>query len=252
MTRRVEADTSASGPDAEAPPRTCPEAVCGSRPGRSMKARLKNTLRVLAALLAVLMIGFVIFMNAVRSLVPNASAAADGIVVLTGPGDRITLGLELLAKGRAQRMLISGVHPSNKTAAELLRRLSGRQVKVPCCVDLGHVAENTIGNAIEAREWALNWGFKSLLIVTAAYHMPRSLAEFSRTMPDVRLEAYPAVGRPREQYLWSLDRHSWRTHASEYLKFLVSSVRLGLGRMLGALIAWPGSRADEPARPHTI
>ncbi len=217
-----------------------------------MKSRVKTTLRILAALTAVLAIGFVIFMNAVRSFVPDTSARADGIVVLTGPGDRISLGLELLASGRARRMLISGVHPSNKTAADLLRRLAGRQVKVPCCVDLGHVAENTIGNAMEAREWAHNWGFKSLLVVTAAYHMPRSLAEFSRAMPDVRLEAYPAVGRPKDQYLWSLDRHSWRMHASEYIKLLVSCARLGMGRMLGAVTAWQGSRAQDPVRPHTI
>lgn len=217
-----------------------------------MRSRFKFALRTLAALFAVLLIGFVIFMNAVRGFVPDTTATADGIVVLTGPGDRISLGLELLTKGRARRMLISGVHPSNKTAAELLRRLTGRHVKAPCCVDLGHVAENTIGNAVEAREWAHNWGFKSLLVVTAAYHMPRSLAEFSRAMPTVRLEAYPAMGKSKDQYLWSLDRHSWRTHASEYLKLLVSCARLGLGRMLGAVTAWHGSHADEPDRPRTI
>ena len=63
-----------------------------------------------------------------------------------------------------------------------------------CCVDIGYEAQDTPGNADETMHWAADQGFSKLIIVTSSYHMPRSLTELGRVMPDVRLVPYP-VGR---------------------------------------------------------
>ena len=45
----------------------------------------------------------------------------------------------------------------------------------------------TRSNAAETRRWARERGFKSLIVVTSNYHMPRAIAEMSHAMPDVTL-----------------------------------------------------------------
>ncbi len=63
-------------------------------------------------------------------------------------------------------------------------------------------------------------GFKSLIVVTATYHMPRSLAELRRALPDVDFIAYPV--RPRNLHLeeWWAYQGSLQLLAMEYAKFV--------------------------------
>ena len=60
-----------------------------------------------------------------------------------------------------------------------------------CCADLGYAAEDTRGNAQETKAWTEAHDFHSVLLVTARYHMPRSLQEFSTAMPGVAFTPYP-------------------------------------------------------------
>ncbi len=62
-----------------------------------------------------------------------------------------------------------------------------------CCVDLDHSAVNTVGNAAETRRWAQGPRFRSLIVVTSNYHMPRTMAELGRQLPDVALIPFPVV-----------------------------------------------------------
>lgn len=156
---------------------------------------------------------------------------ADGIVVLTGGDERITTGLDLMADGRGRRLLISGVNRANKSPQELSRRIG--EALPACCIDLGYQAMNTIGNADEASTWAKRWGFRSIMVVTSDFHMARSLVEFSRAMPGVRLIAHPVPSRFGRHPWWS-SRVLAQTLAGEYVKFLASSARLGAVRMIGA------------------
>ena len=114
---------------------------------------------------------------------------ADGIVVLTGGAFRISDALELLAAGRGQRLLITGVNPATRSR-EISRLVPEHQRWFACCVDLDHSAINTIGNAIETRRWAKARGFKSLIVVTSNFHMPRAMAELAHQLPDVTLVPY--------------------------------------------------------------
>jgi uncharacterized SAM-binding protein YcdF (DUF218 family) len=181
-------------------------------------------------------LGFVMFATAVMREPAELVNKADGIVVLTGGETRISEGARLLREGHAQRMLISGV---NKVASrDELMRLSGLDAsRFGCCVDLGYRALDTIGNAGEARLWAGAKGYRSLIVVTSSYHMPRSMAELSREMPGVELIAHPVVSKSFRKQAWWLHPATTRTLLSEYLKFLPSAARYGVSRMMAP---WDG------------
>jgi uncharacterized SAM-binding protein YcdF (DUF218 family) len=176
---------------------------------------------------AVLAGGFLWFaFNVVREEVP-LDRTADGIVALTGGASRIADAVELLASGRGRRLLITGVGPSTNSA-ELMRLAPDHERWFGCCVDLDYTAANTVGNAVETRRWARERGFRSLLVVTSAYHMPRAMLEISYRLPDVTLIPFPVVsGQVRAEPWW---RHpgTAKLLVFEYLKFLVASARIRL------------------------
>ena len=181
--------------------------------------------------------GFWAFAENIRSLSPTPDPRADAIVVLTGDEERITSGVRLMVEGRAQRLLISGVHPTTRMPTELKRRIRGkdatREALVRCCVDIGHEAMNTSGNADEADRWARSNGFRSLIVVTSSYHMLRSQVEFARVMPDIHLVAHPVrVGRNLQLESWWRHWPTARLLIGEYVKFLGSSARLSVARLV--------------------
>ena len=154
---------------------------------------------------------------------------ADGIVVLTGTPARLKLGFELLKTGAAKRVLISGVN--SQVSRETLRVALGESTKVmSCCVDLGRIAKNTVGNAYETSLWAAENNFNSLLIVTSAYHMPRSLVELKRQMPNKTLYAQAPINDVLELETWWLKPSVTLILMSEFNKYLISLIRANLER----------------------
>lgn len=152
----------------------------------------------------------------------------DAIVVLTGGPERISTGLELLSERRGRRLLISGVH--SETSREDLRELiEPNLVEIfDCCVDLGRAAKNTIGNADETAQWIKDNEFKTIIVVTAFYHMPRSLAEMSRANPDVIILTYPVFPEGVHADQWWRWPGSARLLASEYVKYVATLARFRL------------------------
>src|ERR1700730_13499207 len=129
--------------------------------------RLALALRMPVCLaVIVLLVGFVDFAEDVASAEPPADPRAEGIVVLTGGAARIDGALQLLAEGRANRLLISGVNPAVTRQALAATVSDGLRRVLDCCVDLDHQAQDTIGNAVSTREWADQRGFSSLIVVT--------------------------------------------------------------------------------------
>ena len=114
-----------------------------------------------------------------------ADAGADGIVALTGGDARLDAAVALFEKGVGKRLLISGVGLA--TSRDTLKEMTHGGARFDCCADIGYAAEDTHGNAVEAAEWARAHQFRSLVVVTARYHMPRAMREFSARCPDVGL-----------------------------------------------------------------
>ncbi|HEX4112990.1 MAG TPA: YdcF family protein [Stellaceae bacterium] len=156
------------------------------------------------------------------SLVPEGSETAnqptDAIVVLTGGSLRVENGLSLLAEGKAKKLFVSGVY--RRTDVKALLRTSNQEPKwLACCIELGHEADNTHGNAAETAAWMRAEHFHSLRLVTASYHMPRSLLEFSRAMPEMRIVPHPVFPQVARRPWW-LSPHSAMLIVAEYMKYL--------------------------------
>lgn len=176
--------------------------------------------------------GFVWFVWSVADKEVPFDDTVDGIVVLTGGASRINDAVELLAAGHGQRLLITGVAPTTSTG-DLARLLPEREHWFGCCVDLGYSALNTIGNAAETRRWALDRGFRSLVVVTSSYHMPRAMLEIGHQLPGVTLIPYPVVTEQRRAEPWWSNAASAKILVSEYLKYIVAAARIGFDQPSG-------------------
>jgi uncharacterized SAM-binding protein YcdF (DUF218 family) len=156
---------------------------------------------------------------------PGDAPAAQGIVVLTGGDERIDVALELLKERRGDRLLISGLHAA--TSRDALRRAHhGDESTFACCIDLGWEARDTPGNASETARWARAHGYRSLIVVTASYHMPRALLELGTQMDGIALIPYPvtpdALARPDA---WR-DPATLQLVAGEYMKYVAAQARI--------------------------
>jgi uncharacterized SAM-binding protein YcdF (DUF218 family) len=174
-----------------------------------------------------LIVGFFWFVNHVPEEEIVLNRSAEGIVALTGGAARITDAVELLAAGRGQRLLISGVNPTTHSS-ELSRLVPAYQRMFTCCVDLDYSAVNTIGNAVETRRWVRSHGFRSVVVVTSNYHIPRAMVELTHQLPDVTLIPYPVVPEKRRGEPWWSNGATAKVLVYEYLKYLVTVVRTRL------------------------
>lgn len=171
--------------------------------------------------------GFVMFLSQLRGAEIQPGHSADGIVVLTGGSSRVSDAIELLAAGYGRRLLISGVHPTNGVS-DISRSLPDSQPLLSCCVDLDRSAVNTRSNAAEARRWAHERGFRSLIVVTSNYHMPRAIVEMSHAMPDIELIPFAVVGDKWRDDPWWTSGATFRLLLSEYAKYIAAEARVRL------------------------
>lgn len=203
-----------------------PEASGLAKPAqRPLRRLMRGAVLLALAILAVLGGGFVWFVWHVPATEITLGRNADGIVVMTGGASRISDAIELLAAGHGKRLLISGVNPTT-SSAEIARKNPRHEALVACCVDLDHSAINTVGNAIETRRWTRDRGFTSLIVVTSAYHMPRTMAELELQMPDIALVPFPVVTEKLRNEPWWASGPTARLILSEYAKFVVSQLRM--------------------------
>lgn len=189
--------------------------------------RLNAAIRIIVygslAALAVFAAGFAYFLQQIPTG-NGTPGRADGIVVLTGAAFRIHDAVALLDQGQGRRLLITGVHPST-TREALSEQLPAAEPLFECCIDIGHYARNTVGNAAEAQAWARTHGFASLIVVTSNYHLPRSLAEFSRAMPGITLIPYPVVTDTFRETGWWTRGEVMRVVLTEYVKYVAAVAR---------------------------
>lgn len=147
---------------------------------------------------------------------PAGAGRADGVVVLTGGTGRVTRGLEVLRRGWAERMFVSGVDRDVKPH-EFAIEYKVNSGLMACCVTLGFQARDTMGNADETAAWVKGQQVRTLRVVTNDWHMRRAMLELGQTLPqDVVLVADAVPTRP-----------SLRTLFTEYHKLLARLVTRG-------------------------
>ena len=172
-------------------------------------------------------LGFVLFVSNLPNT-PTIRPKADGIVALTGGGERLDTAVSLLEHGVGKRLLVSGV--SQETTKETVGKMSDGGARFRCCADIGYSAEDTHGNAEEAAVWTRENHFNSLVIVTGRYHMPRTMKEFSAVLPNVLLIAYPVNQSRIDLGDWWRDPRTIGLLHREYVKYLATLVATRLLR----------------------
>lgn len=150
--------------------------------------------------------------------------------------ERILRGFELLREGRARQMLISGgsldPRPEAVVEAEVLaRQLEAWGIAPERIVTEGR-SRNTRENAVESERLVRAHGWKTLLLVTSAAHMPRARGCYAAvglrpdTLPvDTRVSAAP----------WRLG--SWLPRAGA-LHASTEALRELTGRVVYRLRGW--------------
>lgn len=198
-------------------------------------SRLRRTLIPVgvAALLALLWLGGLVwFASVIPSQVDDPNTATDAIVVLTGGSGRLKAGIDLLNQGKAKKLFVSGVY-RGIDVDELLRLARVTPKPLECCISLGHAADSTYGNATETARWMSAEGFKSLRLVTSAYHMPRSLVEFRRAMPGIMIVPNPVFAENVKQPWWRWPGTGILV-TGEYHKYLFARLRDAVARRSAA------------------
>ncbi|GGH33452.1 hypothetical protein GCM10007036_46090 [Alsobacter metallidurans] len=205
--------------------------------------RLARNLTVTACLLAAvgLAAGFFLFVQSLARTEPPPTAKVEGIVALTGGAERIADAMELLSRGKGERLLITGVN-ARTTRDSVGKQRPDLKSFFDCCVDLDYQALNTIGNAEQTRNWARQHGFRRLLVVTSTYHMPRTLAELSHAMPEGEFLPHPVVADKLDLDGWWREPGIVRLLAVEYVKFVAAMARIGLGVPDSAMASSPPRR----------
>jgi uncharacterized SAM-binding protein YcdF (DUF218 family) len=180
--------------------------------------------------------GFVWFMLQIPTQENSSTERVDAVVVLTGGAGRINHGLQRMKEGKAEQIFISGVNDA-ATAEHIIKQTVAQDA--PEMLDtkhnemvLGYEATSTIGNADEVSAWVKKNKVHSIRLVTANYHMPRSLYEFHQVMPS-NLIIMPDPVFPKDFALkdWWRMGNSSDLLLSEYHKLLAAYLR-------HRLIAW--------------
>lgn len=146
-----------------------------------------------------------------RYCTPNPMPQADCILVLGGgimpkepprqsievseAGDRVLYAARLYKEGKAPLILFAGGNApgstSETTEAGDAREFLGFLGVPAKSILVEDRSSNTHENMRNSRRLILEKGFKRLLLVTSALHMPRALAVARRQMPDIEVVPAP-------------------------------------------------------------
>ena len=181
-------------------------------------------LKIVTILIIIYFVGFLFFIKRINDFsTPNPIPEADGIVVWTGKGGgRLEAGVDLLLEKKGERLLISGVN-SEISLDEIKEIIAIPEKFSNCCLDLDYEAKNTIGNAYETTAWAKALGFKHIILVTSAYHMPRAEIQMGATTSQIKITPFPVFNQTERK--WYLDNNRLKRLLTEYTKLLISYLK---------------------------
>lgn len=200
---------------------------------------MNRFIKTLWALFFILLFGFFIFDSRVPRSAPTLPAEPlDAIIVFTGGKNRVHTGITLFQQKAAPQLFISGV---NKKSSKNVLRLKNKPFPADLRdqVTLDPEASNTYENAEETALWAQENHIHRALLITADYHMQRSLLELRARAPQVEWIPYtipdafimgptgPWAFDRRTDYLFQMTR--------EYAKYLRAMGRSFMMRVINDL-----------------
>ena len=157
-----------------------------------------NFKNIFSILISIILVGFIWWIIFLFNILPKNyysktfpdSSNDTGIVVLTGGKMRIERGMEILQKGYAEKMFISGVFMPSEIETKFRIEKSKKDL-LDCCINFGAEAKNTIENAVEVNQWLSdNSEIIKIILITSYYHLPRSILMFEKKI-DRNLEVFP-------------------------------------------------------------
>ncbi|MFI4954470.1 MAG: YdcF family protein [Gammaproteobacteria bacterium] len=166
-------------------------------------------------LITIWVIGLAAFYILIPKLQEDYPKDIDAIVILTGGSLRLDTGFEAFSKTNAKKMLISGVGKGVQKK-DILNHLKNTYDVDMENITLGEFAKSTDDNAIEAKIFMDLNKYKSMLLVTSNYHMPRSAFLFWVAMPELMIQPL-SVDNPTNPEDYRL-----KLILTEYNKFLGS------------------------------
>lgn len=189
---------------------------------------------LIVAVIALWGAAFLVFVATMSMQADRADEPSDALIVLTGGNARVERGLSLLAAESAPVLFISGVGP-NVTLAEMLAAHTTPLVRDAILergfeIVFDYDAQSTQANASEAAEFVRERGYQRIRLITAHYHMPRSLLEFRAALPGVTILREPVVPESFARTAWWRDAAGRRLVGQEFHKTLLASGRILLGR----------------------
>lgn len=155
----------------------------------------------------------------------KSDTKTQAVVVLTGGANRIEEGLRILKKYNIPKLFISGVH-EDVMVHELTTDTSLHNR-----IYLGYKATTTRENAYEIQEWLKQHTIQTIRLVTAHYHMKRSLLECQRIMPHVTIVPHVVIPSLFKKEWWTSSK-ALSLVVNEYHKFLLVHLRLYVNKFV--------------------
>jgi uncharacterized SAM-binding protein YcdF (DUF218 family) len=192
--------------------------------------------RVLKVLVLVLAVWVILAWVAGRALIVKAEiGSADALVVLSGSSsylERTQKAAELFRQGRAPVVLLTNDHTRggwsqplqtnpyfvDRATEELIKQgVPAERIRI-----VPGVAESTRSEALIVKDYAAAHGFRSVLIITSAFHSRRALRTFRTSFAGtgIIVGLDPSSGSRTSAALWWLSPSGWRDVAGEYIKLV--------------------------------
>lgn len=210
----------------------CPEPQTSFQGGRFFMGLARRAVVIILSLLVAFWVaGFFLFIYSIPLEPEDKITKTDAIVVWTGWNCRVSTGIDLLAQEMADKLFISGIRGGyphltfdkckqhgSKPSFEIAT-LQQEMVRLRSQITFGYAALSTIGNAMETAKWSEASGVKSVRLVTTGIHLPRSLMEFQRYMPDIHVIPHPVPLEHFDHRDWYVSFDVFRICAREYTKY---------------------------------
>lgn len=207
--------------------------VLSHKEARTTQKKLR---RILKRLFVVLVVWWIFAWVGARALIVSAPIdSADAIVVLSGSStyvERTQKAAELFRQGRAPLVLLTddntrgGWNSAQQRNPFFVERARDELIKQAVPAEkiriVPGLASSTHQEGLLVKDYTTAQGFKSLLVVTSAYHSRRALRSLRQTFSDtgitIGLDPVPPGSQTPSPAFWWLQPNGWRFVGSELVK----------------------------------